>query len=284
MKNVEGFLAVEGGNVWYQILGEKRGIPLILIHGGPGYPHNYLEPLKDLSDDRQVILYDQLGCGNSDTTTDPSLWTLDQFVLQLQKLIEHLGLDEYHILGQSWGATIAVAYALTKPQGLISLILSDAYVSTPQWLQDATRLIALLPEDMQLALQSGDKESVEYKNASKEYYSRYVTRADPSPEEWKKSAEKMNREMYQYMWGTEEFCPTGTLLDLDLTPRFSKLTLPVLLLCGRYDEATPEAAERYHELLPQSQVQVFEDSAHYPFWNETEAYNQTVREFLEKTS
>src|SRR5690242_8413501 len=127
----EGILTVSGGNIWYQITGNKKGIPLIVLHGGPGYPHDSLESLEDLSDARQIIFYDQLGCGNSRRSTDKSLWTVEHFVEELQLLIKSLKINSYHIIGHSWGSALAVSFALTKPKGLKSLILADPYISTP---------------------------------------------------------------------------------------------------------------------------------------------------------
>jgi proline iminopeptidase len=280
MRRTEGFVPVKGGNVWYEIVGEGAKTPLILVHGGPGYPHDYLKPLEDLADERQIVFYDQLGCGNSDVTTDTSLWSIEEFVSELGRLIQFLGIKKYHLLGHSWGAAVVASFALTKPEGLISLIMSDPYVSTPHWIKDAKRLISSLPQEMQTALASSNIESPEYKNASKEYYFRFVKRYDVSPDVFAIAAGKMNIDLYKFMWGTEEFRPTGSLLNYDLTPKFSEITTPILLLCGRYDEATPEASTEYQKLLPQAQLKVFENSAHYPFWNEPKEYIQTVREFL----
>ena len=67
----EGFIPVEGGKVWYRIAGETQtGVPLLTLHGGPGYPHDYLEPLEALAAERPVIFYDQLGCGASERPDD----------------------------------------------------------------------------------------------------------------------------------------------------------------------------------------------------------------------
>ena len=85
MGKTEGFIQVEGGNVWYKVVGESKNIPLILIHGGPGYPHDYLEPLEDLATERQVIFYDNLGVEIPTKLADTTLWTVEQFVAQLQK-------------------------------------------------------------------------------------------------------------------------------------------------------------------------------------------------------
>ncbi|MFA5301678.1 MAG: alpha/beta fold hydrolase [Bacteroidales bacterium] len=118
----EGNVKVPGGNIWYKIVGAgKNGIPLLTVHGGPGAPHQYLNPLQALADQRPVIFYDQLGCGRSDRPTDPALWTVERFV------------EELHILGQSWGSMLAVEYVLRKkPIGIRSLILSGPYLEQPE--------------------------------------------------------------------------------------------------------------------------------------------------------
>jgi len=78
----EGYIEVPGGRVWYRITGTDRpGIPVLCLHGGPGMPHDYLEPLADLASSRPVIFYDQLGCGRSDRPADDSLWTTDELVI-----------------------------------------------------------------------------------------------------------------------------------------------------------------------------------------------------------
>lgn len=281
IKRKEGYIDVPGGKVWYEIVGENKSIPLIVLHGGPGYPHDYLQPLEDLSDTKDVIFYDQLGCGNSDRPTEKSLWTVERFVIELEEIIRQLNLEKYHILGHSWGSALAVSLALKKPRGLVSLILSDPYLSTPIWEKDANRLLQELPEDMQKALKGGIARSKEYKEASNEFYDRYVKRLRPLPEVFTLSKKKKNNDLYTFMWGPEEFCATGTLKDFDPTKRLSEIKIPVLLLCGRYDEATPESTQYFQSLFPNAQHKVFEESAHYPFWNKRKEYIRTVKEFLQ---
>jgi len=147
----EGFISVPGGNVWYKMVGKRNGcIPLLVVHGGPGVSHDYLEPLEELADERPVVFYDQLGCGNSDKPDDQSLWTLERYVQELHQVREKLGLDKMHILGQSWGTSLAVEYMLTRqPGGVVSLLLSGTLLSTSRWIEDQKAYIALLPETIQ---------------------------------------------------------------------------------------------------------------------------------------
>lgn len=281
MKRREGIFEVPGGNVWYEIVGDKETIPLIALHGGPGYPHESLEPLEDVSFDRKVIFYDQLGCGNSMRTTDKSLWTVEHFVTELDLIIKKLSLKKYHILGHSWGCGLGLAFALLKPKGLQSLILADPYISTPYWEKDALRLVSNMPQDMQKALREGKTQQESYKNARNEFYYRYVYRFKKFPVACIKANNKMNRELYTYMWGPEEFDASGTLKNFDLVPRLQEVKVPVLLICGRYDEATPESVKVYQTLLPNATMKVFEKSAHMPQWTERKAYISTIRSFLE---
>src|SRR5438105_3799139 len=147
-----GYIAVEGGRVWYRIVGEERaGIPLLVLHGGPGYPHDYLEPLERLADERPVIFYDQLGCGRSDRPPDKTLWRAARFVRELAQVREALRLDTVHLYGHSWGTMLAVDHLLSGAMAA-SLILASPALSIPRWLGDAAAYRSALPPDIQSTL------------------------------------------------------------------------------------------------------------------------------------
>ncbi|RJQ33733.1 alpha/beta fold hydrolase [Candidatus Parcubacteria bacterium] len=277
-KKKEGFISVKGGRVWFQTIGS--GPTLLVLHGGPGYPHDYLEPLKKLSNEFQVVFYDQLGCGNSERSTDMSLWTVEHFVSELENVIATLGLEQYHILGQSWGAALAVSFAQTKPRGLQKLILANPYISTPIWEQDAARLIEKLHPIHRHALKTSHVGLPQFDEAQKEYYRRFVYGMDTLPEPCVRSGQKMNGDIYRYMWGPTEFVVTGTLKNFDPSDHLKNIALPTLFICGRNDEATPEACEQFAALMSNALVAVLEKSAHHAHWTETEKYIQIVRGFL----
>jgi L-proline amide hydrolase len=118
----EGTVAFRGHRTWYQRVGGRAGtgakLALLVAHGGPGLPHDYLEDLAGVADDqRAVVFYDQLGCGRSDHPDDPALWVMETFVDELATLREALGLDRVHLLGHSWGGWLALEYALGNPPG-----------------------------------------------------------------------------------------------------------------------------------------------------------------------
>jgi pimeloyl-ACP methyl ester carboxylesterase len=142
-----GYISFRGYRTWYEIRGDLRsGVPLVLLHGGPGIPGNSFVPLMTrMADRRPVVRYDQLGCGRSDRPNDPSLWRVETFVDELAALRDALGLDEIHLLGHSWGGTLAIEYVLTRPAGVRSLVLSSTLSSTRFWVEEARRLRGAMP-------------------------------------------------------------------------------------------------------------------------------------------
>ena len=282
----ENYLSVTGGNIWYKIAGaEKEGTPIILIHGGPGATHDYLEPLEVLSDKRPVIFYDQLGCGKSDKPNDSSLWTIERFVEELDLLCKTLNYPEYHILGQSWGGTLAIEYALSGKFGRIkSLILSAPLISSSRWAEDQKMYIDQMPDLMRSTIirceAEKDFNNPEYQVALTEFYNRHLCRIQPLPEPMQKTFEKMNTEMYAYMWGPSEFTVNGTCKDYDASERISAIKVPVLFTAGEFDEATPESLRYFSNKIPGSKVIVFENASHSHHLEKQQEFIEAVRDFL----
>ena len=282
----EGTVKVPGGNIWYLLVGAgKKGVPLLTVHGGPGAPHEYLNPLKALAEERPVVFYDQLGCGHSDRPSDLALWTVEHFVEELDLLRKALYLNQVHILGQSWGSMLAVEYMLRKePSGVKSLILSGPYLSSPLWTRDQRCWIDQLPADIrQTILECEDKKDYKnpaYQDAVMEFYKRHLCRMNPWPEDLLQSMEGMGMDVYEYMWGPSEFTMTGTLRQADLTPRLSRLSLPVLLTCGEFDEARPQTVALFQNLIPGALMQVFDGGSHSHMLEQPEKVCRIIGSFM----
>ncbi|HVT00743.1 MAG TPA: proline iminopeptidase-family hydrolase [Patescibacteria group bacterium] len=279
MTTTEGFIDAGKGKVWYEIVGEGNKTPIIVIHGGPAYPHDYLEPFRDLANDRQVVFYDQLGCGNSEWTTDKSAFTLDYYTGELETLIKHLGFKEYIILGQSWGTTIAANFAIKNPPGLKLLILANPFLDIPLWTKQIKEIINTFPESVQKGLKQPE-ESEEYKNAMGEFLEKYLYGVKDLPTAVLKSEHKMNPEVEKIMFGPNFFEPNGPSANISLSNKLKDINVPTLLFCGRIDETTPEATEYFTTLIPDSRMRIFENSAHFPFWTEREECINFIREFI----
>src|SRR2546423_1254676 len=143
----EGHIPVPGGRVWYRRVGTGDRVPLLVIHGGPGAGHDYLEPLERLAQTaRAVVLWDQLGCGRSDAPGDPSLYHLDRLVEEIAAIRDALELERVHVLGQSLGGWFAIEHLLARPQGVVSLNLVSTSASADSLMEGIADLRAELPD------------------------------------------------------------------------------------------------------------------------------------------
>jgi len=287
MKVEEGKIHVDGHQVWYRRVG-TGGIPLLTLHGGPGAGHDYLEPLEKLATNRSVILYDQLGCGKSDQPDDRSLWRIERFVAEVDTVRQALGLERIHLLGQSWGGWLGIEYMLSHPRGVVSLILASTSASTSQFVAETKRLKAELPLEIYQTLERyeaiGDYHHPDYEAATFEFYKRHVCRLDPWPDPILRTVDNLNNNaVYETMNGPNEFIVNGNLKEWDRTGRLGEITVPTLITVGRYDEITPNCAETLHRGIPNSQIRVFENSAHMAHLEEEDSYLGLVSEFLGNT-
>lgn len=285
----EGFIPFRGRRTWVHAVGDGQSshrIPLLCLHGGPGIGHDYLKPLEALaSTGRQVILYDQLGCGNSDSIEDPSILEVRLYVEEVDAVRRALKLDRVHIFGHSWGGMLAMEYAMTRPRGLCSLTLADTSPSMPRWIAEMNKLVSGLPSKFQHALRRYEEGnaniSAECAKAISELYSRHICRLRPPPKWLSPYLSGKGGTIYRAMWGPFEFHVDGKLKQWDVTSRLSELHLPTLVVGGRYDEATPALGALIHEKISGSQWVVFEKSSHLPHIEEPELFLSVLEQFLE---
>jgi proline-specific peptidase len=288
----EGFLPFREFRVWYRIVGEPDQptpgeFPLLVLHGGPGGSHNGLEPLEALAQSGgPVVFYDQLGGGNSDRPDDPTLWNIDLFVEEVGAVRRELGLQRVHVLGHSWGAMLALSYALRHPSGLLSLVLVGGLASSPLHIAEVDKLREQLPQEVQEVLshheKAGTTDDPAYEEAMMAFYARHLCRLDPWPEYLREPLEQTNPQVYQTMWGASELHCTGNLKDWDVSLRLGEIRVPTLLISGRYDLCTPAEQEVLREGIPGSEWVLFEDSSHFLHAEEPERFLEVVEGFLSR--
>lgn len=281
----EGYVEVPGGRVWWTSVGEG-GVPLLCLHGGPGFTHYYLQDLERLADRRRVIFYDQLGCGRSDRPDDVSLWTVDRFVEELAVVRETLRLDELHLFGSSWGGMLAMQYVLDLRPPLRSLVLCGSPASIPRWIRECGELLARQPAAVQETIRSHEERGYtgcpEYQSAILGFYREHVCRLDPWPEGLERSFAEAGYAVYNHMNGPSEFTVVGTIRDWDVTERLEEISVPTLLVGGRHDECRPAHLEDMHGRIRGSQLAIIEDASHLCFAEQPEAFTALLNEFLER--
>jgi len=279
----EARLAVDGGRIWYRVVGSGNATPVILLHGGPGYSSFYMRSLEGLSADRRVVRYDQLGAGKSDRITDTAMFNIPHFVRELDSLRSHLGYDKVHIVGHSWGTILGLEYYRAHPEHVTSLTLMSSAIDIPTWEKNANRLVKTLPDSLQkaIATRSAEKnyKAPDYEAAIGEFYGRYVWRR-PVKAELDSLMSTVNEGIYNYMQGPSEFTITGTLKTYDATPFLKSVKVPVLFTVGEFDEADPPTVKRQAQMTPAAKYAVIPGAAHIVQWDNPDETNRVVRDFL----
>jgi len=289
---VEGFAPYIGYETWYRVTGDLASgkPPLIVAHGGPGCTHDYVDSLKELAaTGRAVVHYDQLGNGRSTHLRQKGadFWTVGLFLAELNNLIAHLGLTEYDLFGQSWGGMLGAEFAVTQPAGLRRMVIADSPADMATWVAEANRLRAALPPEVQQTLlvheAAGTTSSADYEQAVMQFYARHVCRIQPFPDEVARTFTAMADDptVYGTMNGPSEFHVIGTLKEWSVIDRLHLIEVPVLLISGRHDEATPAVVAPYLHGIKNVRWHVFGDSSHMPHVEEREACLALVAAFLD---
>ena len=285
MAALEGMIPVPGGNVWFKRVGGGPGLPLLAVHGGPGLPHNYISSLERLADEREVVFWDQLGCGNSERPSNVGLWTMDRSVAEVDAVVKALGLNRFHVFGNSWGGMLAQQYVLDVTSGAVSLTISNSIASIPQFSEIVARLKNELDPATQSAIDrheaAGTTYSAEYQAAIRTWNETYLCRQLPWPNELHEAFKNMGAEIFETMFGPSDFHIVGTIRSWDVLDRLPEIVLPTLVLAGRFDECVPEHMWKVHQRIDGSRFELFESSAHMPFIEEPHRFDQVMREFLQ---
>lgn len=281
----QGIIAVPGGDIWFNRTGGGAGLPLLVIHGGPGLPHDYLRSLGRLDTEREVIFWDQLGCGNSECPPNRELWTMERSVAEVDAVVRALDLDGFHLFGNSWGGMLAQQYVLdAAPERAASLTISNSIASIPAFANMVVRLKSELDPATQAAIDqheaAGTTHAPEYQAAIRTWNETYLCRVHPWPHELEDAFRNMGAEIFETMFGPSDFHIVGTIRDWDVIARLSEIALPTLVLAGRYDECVPEHMWEMHQRIAGSRFELFESSAHMPFIEEPDKFDAVMRDFL----
>ncbi len=266
-------VTVPGGRIYVRVNGKLDGerLPVIVSHGGPGGTHSGLRDWLDLTDDRAVILYDQLDSGRSDHPGKTANWTVGRFVEELEAIRAALGIKRWHVAGHSWGGTVALEYAARRPAALAGVVLASPLVSTRRWIADANFLRTKLAPATQATLMQCETSTPPAKHACNDatdaFYAAFLKRTTIVPPAFKAKRHAddrgSNATLYNYMWGATEFVSTGTLKTYDAEPLLARLDgRRTLFMTGQYDEARPETILLFAGRVKGAEVAVVPGAAH----------------------
>ena len=284
MIHTSGFVSSQAGELFYEVQGVAGATPFVTVHGGPGFTSYYLEPLFELGDLLPVVRYDQAGCGRARRGGGRRSFSIEGFVEELEALRKALGVSEMHLFGHSFGGAVVGEYALAYPQYVKSVIFACASLDIPRWIHDADRLLSQMPLMQRMilreGLRTGASSAPEFQQALASYYRKHVYGCTEKPECLVRAEIESDPQTYNSVWGAHELAVTGTARGYSIVPRLKDLGCPTLFMCGRFDEATPEAHEFFASSVAGSHCHIFERSAHHPQLTERAECIEVIRSFL----
>ena len=280
-------IKVDGYNIVSYSYGKGEHV-LFLLNGGPGLPCDYLRDphIHLVEEGYRIVAFDQLGCGNSDRPEDVSLWNITRYVEEVETVRKELGIVNFHLLGQSWGGWLSIEYALTYPDEIRSLILANTCGDLQHLTTELNRMReALGSETVAMMLHHeamGTIDHPEYQAAITILNYRHVCRLKEWPSSLLASVDDWNMGPYGTMQGPNEFLYIGNLKDWNRISDMDSLEMPTLIITGTHDEIGPACASRMNNVLPNSEVLVFHNSSHVPFYEEPDLYFKELQIFLSK--
>jgi proline iminopeptidase len=280
--------------VWVKRTGNNRALRVLLLHGGPGSTHEYLEACDSYLPEAGVeyYYYDQLGSGFSDQPAEPSLWDLDRFVDEVEQVRRELGLDRdsFVLYGHSWGGILAIEYALRYQQHLRGLVISNMVSSVPAYNAYAEQVLmpamdrAALAEIKALEA-AGDTEHPRYMELLYEqHYVQHVLRMPPGewPDPVQRGFAHINPAIYVPMQGPSELgiSPGAKLARWDRTGQLASITVPALVIGARYDTMDPAYMQMMASRLPAGRYLYCPQGSHLAMYDDQRTYFTGLTEFL----
>ena len=271
------------------VLGDiSRGVPLIILHGGPGGCVERYEPLEKLADfGVPLIFYDQLGCGYSKVPENHKIsWNFRIFLDEFDNLVKYFKLEKYIVLGHSWGGMLALEYVCNfDHKGLQKLILFSTLPSTKIWNDEHLKMLdEFEPEERAALLAENEGKNYDkeiYKKAIKKFYKNHVGKRSKDIYPFKtKRFPKTNKEIYEKMWGKSELFGTGTLLDWNVESKLHEINVPTLIISGALDESTPAINELMHKGIKNSKWVLLKKSHHIGYAEEPDIVIETIKSFV----
>jgi proline iminopeptidase len=277
--------AVIGGAIAFKIVNEHAaGLPLIVVHGGPGTPHNYLTSLTSLLSKQPVIFYDQLDCGLSVKTNNPQWWRIERFVDEIEKLSQHLGLQQFNLYAHSAGTMYAFDYALAYPDKVVKLFLASPILSVKAYLEAMYQLLCTFPETIRkafiMAIEQNKTDTIELMEATAYFAEHHLCRLPVWPDEMFESSVNTNILLRNHMWGCNDFLVTGVLKDYERLSYLSECKVSTLITVGEHDFISPVTCKAYAESMDNAKLAIIRDASHNPHLEQPQLYADVLQSWL----
>jgi proline iminopeptidase len=281
-------IPVMGGKykVWTKRIGSGP-LKVLLLHGGPGFTHQYLEAMESFLPEAgiEMYYYDQLGCGNSDRPEDLSLWEIPRFVEEVEEVRRGLGLENFVLYGQSWGGMLSIEYALKYQHHLRALVISNMTAGIQSYLKRigevAKKLDPVTLATLRVFEATEDYDAPEYQRIMmEELYPMAICRSKPWPEPVTRAFRDASLAIYNHMQGKSEFVVTGTFKDWERWDDLHKIEVKTLTLGAENDTMDPEDIRKMATLMPNATAAICPEGSHLAMWDDQAIYFEHLLGFL----
>jgi proline iminopeptidase len=279
--------------LWIKRIGNNPNLKLLLLTGGPGLSHAYLEVMDSYlpAEGIEYYHYDQLETGESDRPDDPDLWTLARYVDEVDQVRKAIGgtRDNFCLFGHSWGGMLAMEYALAHQDQMKCLVISNMMASIPAY--NAYAKNVLEPKMDQAVLRqilamekSGQTEQPRYMELlMPNWYEQHILRRPAAqwPEPVARAGENMNRRFYVTMQGPSEMGASGRLVNWDRFDDLKRIQIPTLVISGKNDTMDPAYMAAMAKQLPKGEL-AETNGGHMAFYDDQPTYFAKLTAFLRK--
>jgi proline iminopeptidase len=273
-------------NVWTKRFGKGR-IKVLFLHGGPASTHEYFECAESYfpREGIEFYEYDQLGSHYSDQPTDDALWQVDRFVDEVEQVRRALGLEQFYLLGHSWGGILAIEYALAHQQHLKGLIISNMMASAPDYQAYNENVLQKQMPPAELAAvkaleRAGKTADPEYEKQLEPFYDAHLLRLKPMPDPVVRAFKHINTKVYTLMQGPSEFGISGRLERWDRKPDLPKISVPTLSVGAAHDTMDPAHMKWMATQVQQGASLHCPNGSHLSMWDDQETWFRGVIGFL----
>lgn len=275
-------------HVWTRREG-KGPIKILLLHGGPGMTHEYLEPFSDFAKQHphiEIIYYEQLGSYFSDQPDDASLWNIPRFCREVEEVRKAWHLENFYLYGQSWGGMLAMEYAYRYQKHLKALIDSNMVDDMSDYAKYINEYRDRMdPKDVAYMkkIEAQDKlDDLHYNELLLKLYEQCICRVVPWPAPVQNAFNRTNEQVYNTLQGPTEFTITGSLKTWTIRDRLKDIKVPTLILGGKYDSMDPKVIQDMTHRFPNAEAHICPNGSHFSIYDDQKDYFKAINDFIEK--